>query len=287
MFEQENGRWKIKEGVTDNNGKQVDMSMFIDVKRLIDYTRFQTMGHSKYKGTIFNISYVRSLFYFVNYLVPLMQNNLVLQRRDYVNNQIVDNFNINFLRYLGKSIQYGLQGQWYWNYMTTHERRNTSKAIIAYTSLFALVYVMKYLFNFDSDDKDAYKKLKSNNFMQNFLLITTLKTASELEQNSLLNPLSKTKLPVITANYNAIRNPTLLVLIGDVAKTSQLVLDTGLYALGRGQEKDIYYTRDNKNFDIKAGDLKLAHAIQKFSPIKKNNLDFITQIKNYQLLSNR
>ncbi len=286
-FEQIDGRWKIKEGITTANGKELfNESHFIEIKKLIDRGRLQTMGHSKYKGTIFNNSYVRSLFFFVNYLVPLMQNVLTLQRRDFYTNQIVENFNLAFLKYIAKTLQYLTQGTWYWNYMTSSQRRDVMKAIVMYSSLYSLVMLMKYLFGFDPDEKDAYKKLKKNNELTNFLLTTTLKTASEIEQLSLANPLSKTYLPVITANYNALKNPTLLRLITDLGKTSQLTLETGLYGVGIGDKDRVIYNKGNKNFDIEKGDWKLLHALNKFYPFRKENYDFVGQVRMIQTLTN-
>jgi hypothetical protein len=289
IFEQVEGKWNIKQGVFNENGEQVTLKDMLIVKRLIDRGRYQTMGHSKFKGNWFNNSYVRSLFFFVNYMVPLFQGLFVSSRKDFVGNMVVENYTISLLKYFTKMIQYGTKGMWYWNYMTNAQKVNVGRGMSAYITLFALTYIMKYLFGFDPSDEDAYKKLKENNQFSNFLLATTLKAASEIEQGSLLNPLSKTYLPAITANYESLTNPTLLRLIKDLGKESQRVLEYGEYMTGLGDADydDVYYKKDMKRFGIKKGESKFVHNAKKYLPINPMTYDFIGQVRVSQEIGNK
>ena len=288
IFEKTAQGWNIKKEIYDKEGNQVTLESLGEIKRMIDYGRGQTMGHPKFKGTLFNNTYARSLFFFVNYLVPLMQNVLLYNRRDFVNNRVVNNFNLEFLRYIANTCKYLMNFRWYWNYMTTGQKQNLTKALVTYISLYTLVMVLKYLFGFNPKEKDAYKKLKNNHWAENFALITILKTASEIEQQSIVNPLSKTVLPVITANWDAIRNPMLVRLITDLGKTSQLMYETSQYEIGiDDDEDDVFYDKGNKKYGIKKGDMKLLHALNKLHSFKSQTFDFGLQAEIYQQMTNR
>lgn len=283
IFEFKNEAWGIKEGIYSSKSgkleykdgkldmskvKQVDMSISTEVKALIDQGVLKTIGSNQYKGLIFNNSYVRSLFFFVNYLVPLMQDVIVTQRKDFIGNRLVDNYNVSLIKYFAKTLQYLGSSRWYWNYMTDGQKQNIVKGLATYASLYALVLIMRGLFGFNPKEKDAFKKLKDNSWAENYLIVVALKTSSEIEQLSLANPLSKTMFPVFTANFDAITNPTLVALLKQVGKTFELGVDEVEYDMGMNvDESQVTYSKEDLYHNVHVGDNKLLHSLEKYVPI--------------------
>ena len=301
-FEQDaEGQWKIKDGVfktfqekqADGSFKvsqvQFKMSDLKNIKRAIENGRFLTTGNSEHKGVIFNNTYVRNIFFFMNYLIPMFQGLFVTERKDFVNNTVIYNYNLQILRFIKNGIQYLFKRKNYWNYMTHAQKKSTLRAVLAYSHLYALWALIQFLFGFDPEEEDAYKKLKTRNNASNFALYVTLKAASEIEQTTLTNPLSKSFFPALTANFNALVNPTIARETSGLYGTVILGIQTLAYYLGLEDEDEVFFDEDDSQYGIEEGESKFIHKAQKYSPAfnYENAFNFALKTQIYQNLNNQ
>ena len=163
-------------------------------------------------------------------------------------------------KYLIRSLQGFIDGTNYNQALTPDEKERLASArdeiILSISTLFLLLYG----FGFDADDKDKYKKLKDNTWLENMALLVALNTKRETDA---LVPIPFTTIqqsvypPVLNETYNFITSP----FVGfTVVQEARKMLDA-LIMLATDNDK-AYYDRDMPAYLIERGDSKFEHYIK-------------------------
>lgn len=163
-------------------------------------------------------------------------------------------------KYLIRSLQGFIDGTNYNQALTPDEKERLASArdeiILSISTLFLLLYG----FGFDADDKDKYKKLKDNTWLENMALLVALNTKRETDA---LVPIPFTTIqqsvypPVLNETYNFITSP----FVGfTVVQEARKMLDA-LVMLATDNDK-AYYDRDQPAYLIEKGDSKFEHYVK-------------------------
>ena len=129
------------------------------------------------------------------------------------------------------------------------------KEIIASLTMLVLIGLV---FGFDDDDEDRYKKLKDNNWLTNFALLTLLNAKKETDAFSVfpfLNVNENLTPPIISETWNYFTSPFLGFGAVDKGKkilnaATSVFSDSGMYQ------------QDMHHHFIEKGDTKFMHALR-------------------------
>jgi len=125
-------------------------------------------------------------------------------------------------------------------------------------------FLISFLFGYDDDDDDKFKKLKDKSWVENFSLLILLNAKRETDSVSIIpffNIEENFTPPLFNETYNFIKQPFIGFGLYD---TGRKILDSGFAAL-IGSESAIYDT-NQPNYFIEKGDYKVEHYLTKLGP---------------------
>jgi len=273
IWEETNTGWKMKP-VYDKNGNLVDESIFLDIKRYINNFRFNTTGHGE-KGVFLNSEIGKNLFFFMNFIIPVILNGFTSNRRNFIENRVTENLHVSFVKnLLGMLTSLGSEVK-RWDLMTIGQKKDFIKGAVLYSSMAVIYFVIRGLFGYNPEDEDKMAELDEMNDMEGFLLLTAVKVMTELESQSFVSFTSNYPMPIITQNKSLISKP---MVIDRLSK----ILETAFDGITLQR-----YKSNNKAQNIHKGDLKFLRELHSFVPYNitsdyNPDLDFIQALKNLE-----
>jgi hypothetical protein len=141
------------------------------------------------------------------------------------------------------------------------EKRATifvARQLLAMVSTYMLI---SFVFGYDDDDEDRFKKLEDNSWVTNFMLLTMLNAKREIDSLSFIpffNVQENATPPIITETWDYITMPFLGFGIVDEAKKLLNALASAPFDSG-------YYKINRPQSNIEVGDSKLLHELWKIS----------------------
>jgi len=278
IWEETPNGWKMKT-VYDKNGNVVDESIFLDIRRYINNFRFNTTGHGE-KGVFLNNEIGKNLFFFMNFLVPTILNGFTSNRRNFIENRVMDNMHVSFVKNLFGMLTTLNSKAKRWDLMTNGQKVDFIKGAVLYSSMTVLYFIIRGLFGYDPDDDDKMEELKHMNYVEGLLLLSATKVMLELESQSFVSFTSKYPFPIITQNQTLISKPMVIDRLNSI-------FSVALDAVTLEE-----YKTSNKKLEIKKGDLKFLRELQSFVPYNifsdyNPDLDPIQALYNLEGAKNR
>ena len=209
IWEKDGTRWKIKDTVTDLEGNPVNGNKLeLEVQSLMNQQAFSSTGfQGDDVGVSLNNPAARTALMFMRFMSPLILESLTNNRRDFIQNRQVQNFNVAIIKTVYREFQYAWKYKSnYWHFMSDSEKTDFLRGAHVYLWGFMLLQILTYLFGFDADDDDKFDKLEDNSYFTNLMLISTMKTISEIESQSLVPFQGKNYIPVVSENWQFISN---------------------------------------------------------------------------------
>jgi len=202
----------------------------------------------------------QSIEFFKKFFITMFRRRFFFKRDNIVLGEM-EGMYITTFKWMVRLFQGFLDGTNYNQAMTPAEKRNLVAARDEMLLAIATLFIITYLFGFDDDDKDKYKKLKDNSWLENMALLIAINTKRETDslvplpfitiQNSIYPP-------VLNETYNFITSP----FVGfTVIQEGRKMLDS-LLMLATGDDK-AYYDRNMPTFLIEEGDSKFEHYLWK------------------------
>lgn len=202
----------------------------------------------------------QSIEFFKKFFITMFRRRFFFKRDNVVLGE-TEGMYITTFKWMVRLFQGFLDGTNYNQTMTPAEKRNLIAARDEMLLAIATLFIISYLFGFDDDDKDKYKKLKEQTWLENMALLIAINTKRETDglvplpfisiQNSIYPP-------VLNETYNFITSP----FVGfTIVQEGRKMLDS-LLLLAVGDDK-AYYDRDMPAYMIEEGDSKFVHYLQK------------------------
>lgn len=202
----------------------------------------------------------QSIEFFKKFFITMFRRRFFFKRDNIVLGEM-EGMYITTFKWMVRLFQGFLDGTNYNQAMTPAEKRNLVAARDEMLLAIATLFIITYLFGFDDDDKDKYKKLKDNSWLENMALLIAINTKRETDslvplpfitiQNSIYPP-------VLNETYNFITSP----FVGfTVIQEGRKMLDS-LLMLATGDDK-AYYDRNMPAYLIEEGDSKFEHYLWK------------------------
>lgn len=202
----------------------------------------------------------QSIEFFKKFFITMFRRRFFFKRDNIVLGEM-EGMYITTFKWMVRLFQGFLDGTNYNQAMTPTEKRNLAAARDEMLLAIATLFIITYLFGFDDDDKDKYKKLKDNSWLENMALLIAINTKRETDS---LVPLPWISIqnsvypPVLNETYNFITSP----FVGfTVVQEGRKMLDS-LFMLATGDDK-AYYDRDMPAYLIEEGDSKFNHYLWK------------------------
>lgn len=202
----------------------------------------------------------QSIEFFKKFFITMFRRRFFFKRDNIVLGE-TEGMYITTFKWMIRLFQGFLDGTNYNQAMTPAEKRNLIAARDEMLLAIATLFIITYLFGFDDDDKDKYKKLKDNSWLENMALLIAINTKRETDS---LVPLPFISIqnsiypPVLNETYNFITSP----FVGfTIVQEGRKMLDS-LLLLATGDDK-AYYDRDMPAYLIEEGDSKFNHYLWK------------------------
>lgn len=202
----------------------------------------------------------QSIEFFKKFFITMFRRRFFYKRDNVVLGEM-EGMYITTFKWMIRLFQGYLDGTNYNQAMTPMEKRNLIAARDEILLALSTLFIISFLFGFDDDDKDKYKKLKEQTWAENMALLIALNTKRETDalvpvpfisiQNSIYPP-------VLNETYNFITSP----FVGfTVVQEGRKMLDS-LLMLATGDDK-AFYDKDMPAYMIEKGDSKFVHYLEK------------------------
>jgi hypothetical protein len=265
VFYLDNGKLSFKDGAIDPvTNKPIDRDYMINLslraKVINEHVANKTFT------TTFADRYTtyKNLMFFKSFLIPAIRTRFVKKRKNLALGTEIEGFYRVFGRYLMRELVSVIEDKRLTSVTMTAQEREASRIILkdAIVSLSTLLLI-SFVFGFDTDDEDRYKKLKENSWLTNFLLLTILNAKKETDALTVypfLNIQNNLTPPVIAETWNYVTEPFIGFTAVDKFKSV-------INAISSFPTESGTYTRNMPQYFIEKGDTKLEHTVRKFLPI--------------------
>lgn len=260
VFYLENNTLTIRDNAIDPvTGAKIDMDY------LANLTVKAKVMNEHISGKVFNTTFAqrftfyKNLEFFKSFVIPGIRTRFVKRRKNLVMGDDIEGFYRTGARFLIKQAISLLETHKLDMASATPEEKEAAKImmkeIIASLTMLVLIGLV---FGFDDDDEDRYKKLKDNNWLTNFALLTLLNAKKETDAFSVypfLNVNENLTPPIVSETWNYFTSPFLG--FGAVDKGKKVLnAVTGFIFNEEG------YTQSRPQDFIEKGDTKLEHALR-------------------------
>lgn len=237
----------------------------IDMDYLANLTVKAKVMNEHISGKVFNATFAqrftfyKNLEFFKTFVIPGIRTRFVKRRKNLVMGDDIEGFYRTGARFLIKQAISLLESHKLDMASATPEEMEAAKImmkeIIASLTMLVLIGLV---FGFDDDDEDRYKKLKDNNWLTNFALLTLLNAKKETDAFSVypfLNVNENLTPPIISETWNYFTSPFLGFGAVDKGKkilnaATSVFSDSGMYQ------------QDMPHHFIEKGDTKFMHALR-------------------------
>jgi hypothetical protein len=144
---------------------------------------------------------------------------------------------------------------------TPQEKRAAVFVARQLLSMVGTYMLISFVFGYDDDDEERFKKLKENSWLTNFMLLTMLNAKRETDSLSfipLFNIQENLTPPIISETWDYITNPFLGLGVVEEVKSVVNALASAPFDSG-------YYKVNRPQSNIEIGDSKLLHELWKIS----------------------
>lgn len=257
-FTLNNGVLSIKPNVTLNS-KPLTSDYLIELKLRFKMMMEEVQGKQWNQTLAQRYTVWQSMEFFKKFFITMFRKRF-FTRRDNIELGETEGIYTTTLRWMIRVWYDLINGSKYAQAMTPDEMRRVKSARDEFILAVASLFTISYLFGFDEDDEDKYKKLTDRSWLENMALLIALNTKRETDaltpfpfltiQNSIYPP-------ILNETYNFITSP----FVGfTVIQEGRKMLDS-LILLGTGDDK-AYYDKNMPAYLIEKGDTKFGHYLQ-------------------------
>lgn len=202
----------------------------------------------------------QSMEFFKKFFIGMFRKRF-FTKRDNIELGETEGIYITTARWMIRQIHDWIHGTQFAQALSDQERQNIKAARDEFLLALSSLFIISYLFGFDDDDKDKYKKLKDKGWLENMALLIAINTKRETDA---LTPFPFVSIqnsvypPILNETYNFITSP----FVGfQVIQEGRKMLDS-LLLLSTGDDKALY-DRDMPAYLIEKGDSKFEHYMWK------------------------
>lgn len=265
VFFLENNKLTIRDNAIDPaTGAKIDMDYLANLTVKAKVMNEHISGKVTNATFAQRFTFYKNLEFFKTFVIPGIRTRFVKRRKNLVMGDDIEGFYRTGARFLIKQAISLLESQKLDMASATPEEIEAAKImgkeILASLTLLVLIGLV---FGFDDDDEDRYKKLKDNNWLTNFALLTLLNSKKETEAFSIypfLNVNNNVTPPIISETWNYVKNPFLG--FGAVDKGKKV-----LNAAATVFSESGVYQQDMPHHFIEKGDTKFEHALRTLTGI--------------------
>jgi len=260
VFYLKEGKISLKENAYDN-GRLIDEDYLTDLilKAKVITEHVQAKQASNKIADRFTLW--SNFEFFKKYFIPSIRTRFVLKRKNLNMAVDIEGFYITtFKRFLLEVISYLDTGRFSGvalSPMEKNARRLMTRELLVMIATYLLI---TYLFGYDDDDKDRFKKLKDNSWATNFALMVMLNAKKETDSASIIplfNIQENIIPPLFNETYNYVKEP--FMGFGAWEQGKKLVDASFNHLL----DNNAYYDKNIPQSFIEKGDSKLGHQIEK------------------------
>ena len=254
-----NGVLAIKPNTT-LNGKPLTIEHIQELKLRFKMMMEDVLGKQWNQTLAQRYTVWQSLEFFKKFFVPMLRKRFFL-KRDNIELGETEGTYISLGKWFIRQIHDWINGTQFASALTPQEKLNVKAARDEVLMALATLFIISYLFGFDDDDEDKYKKLEDRSWLSNMALLIAINTKRETDS---LVPVPFVSLqnsvypPVLNETYNFITSP----FVGfTVINEGRKMLDS-FVLLASGDDK-AYYEKDMPAYLIQEGDSKFVHYLEK------------------------
>lgn len=257
-LEMRDGKLAVKEGATIN-GEPIDLQ---EIKLKHKMMAEEVLGKQWNQTIAQRYTLWSAIEFFKRFFIPGIRKRFGVKRINPVLGE-TEGYYRTALRFMLGQLYKVIYDSQYNTLLTPEERARVVQARDEFLLMLATYLLVTMGFGFDPDDKDRYKKLKKNSWLQNMALLIALNTKRETDslnpfpyltmQNSLLPP-------VANETFSYIREP--FIGFNSVTDLRKLVDTSASLAFGGENAR---YDRDQPQNFIQKGDTKAGHYLWKLS----------------------
>lgn len=242
------------------NGQPLTIDRIMDLKLRFKMMMEDVLGKQWNTTMAQRYTVWQSLEFFKKFFITMFRKRF-FTKRDNIELGETEGIYITTGRYFIRMIYDFLNGTQFTQALTPQERLNVKAARDEFLLALSTLFIISYLFGFDDDDEDKYKKLEDRSWLSNMALLIAINTKRETDsltpfpfltiQNSIYPP-------ILNETYNFITSP----FVGfQVINEGRKMLDS-LILMMMGDDK-AYYDRDMPAYLIEEGDSKFVHYLEK------------------------
>ena len=260
VFHLVDNKLAIKDGSVDpETGKTIDMDYLasLTVKAKVMAEHIANKQGNKAFAERFTL--YKNLIFFKSFLPSAIRTRFAAKRRNIAMGEDIEGFYRVGLRYLIKQAMSLTEHSKLNMIAATPEEKEAARIMMKELAIsIAVLLLIGFVFGFDDDDEDRYKKLKDNNWITNFALLTLLNTKKETDAFSiypLLNVNNNLTPPIITETWSYITDP--FIGFSAIDRSKKILNALSSYPFESGT-----YKQNMPQYFIEKGDTKLGHALR-------------------------
>jgi len=255
----------FKAGSIDpETGKVIDMDYFANLT-IKAKVMAEQINNKTYASTFAQrFTLYKNLEFFKSFLIPALRTRFAKKRKNIALGEDLEGYYRTGFRYLIKQMMSLLEHHKLNMVSYTPEEQQAAIILLKeFAVSLALLGMIGFVFGFDDDDEERYQKLKENNWITNFFLLTVLNTKKETDAFSIypfLNVNNNLTPPIISETWNYVTNP--FIGFGAVDKGKKLI-----NAIASLPDEGTRYKQAMPQYYIEKGDTKLEHTFRTLFPI--------------------
>jgi hypothetical protein len=260
VFYLDNGVLKIKEGWKDKDSNlEINQDYINDLIIKSKNITEQIQGKQWNAKIADRYTLWKNFEFFKQYFIPKLRERFAKGRKNISIGDDLEGYYITtFKRFMREIISFLEEGRFSGVALSPMEkqaRRLMSKELLVMLSTYLFI---AFVFGFDDDDKDRYKKLKENSWAENFMLMVLLNAKKETDSASiipLLNVQENLTPPLLNETYNYVKEP--FIGFGLVDDSKKLVNTL----FNHITDNNAYYDKDLNQYFIEKNESKFGHQL--------------------------
>jgi len=264
VFELKEGKIGLKENAYDGE-RLIDQDYLNDLILKTKVIMEQVQGKQWNPTVAQRYTLWRNIEFFKKYFIPKIRERFVGKRKNFSLGEDVEGFYVTFFRMFMREVYFLLNEHRFTQFSTNPAEARAARLMAKELVTMIITYfLISFLFGYDDDDDDKFKKLKDKSWVENFSLLILLNAKRETDSVSIIpffNIEENFTPPLFNETYNFIKQPFIGFGLYD---TGRKILDSGFAAL-IGSESAIYDT-NQPNYFIEKGDYKVEHYLTKLGP---------------------
>ncbi len=263
VFELRNGKIGLKENAYDGE-RLIDQDYLNDLI-LRTKTVMEHVQGKQWNPTIAQrYTLWRNIEFFKKYFIPKLRERFVQKRKNLSLGTDIEGFYITFAKMLTREVYFLLNEHRFTQFSTNPQEARAARMMAKELVTMMITYfLITFLFGYDDDDKNRFKKLKKKSWAENFALLIMLNAKRETDSVSAIpffNIEENITPPLFNETYNFIKQPFIGFGLYD---TTRKILDSGFAALIGSQGAT--YNVNQPQYFIEKGDYKVGHYVKKLT----------------------